>query len=74
MFGRGWLKVETASPRSISASSRTNFLVRARRDAPRNDPSLVQKYNESKLRYHMMEAAQYRAAKGKFIEWVLGEL
>jgi GrpB-like predicted nucleotidyltransferase (UPF0157 family) len=41
------------------------------REALRNDPSLVQKYNEVKLHNEMLEAAQYPYAKAKFIKAVL---
>lgn len=56
----------------IAKGSKFEFFMTFR-DALRNDPSLVQKYNELKLRHQMLGVTQYRAAKGKFIEDVLGE-
>jgi GrpB-like predicted nucleotidyltransferase (UPF0157 family) len=54
----------------IAKGSKFEFFMTFR-DALRNDPLLVQKYNEIKLRHETLDAAQYRAAKGEFIEEVL---
>jgi GrpB-like predicted nucleotidyltransferase (UPF0157 family) len=54
----------------IAKGSKFEFFIRFR-DALRNDPLLVQKYNEVKLLHSTLDVVQYRAAKVKFIEAVL---
>jgi GrpB-like predicted nucleotidyltransferase (UPF0157 family) len=56
----------------IAKGSKFEFFLTFR-DALRNDPSLVQKYNEVKLRHQTSEASQYREAKATFIQAVLGK-
>jgi GrpB-like predicted nucleotidyltransferase (UPF0157 family) len=54
----------------IAKGSKFEFFMTFR-DALRNDPLLVQKYNEMKLFHSTLDVVQYRAAKIKFIEAVL---
>ncbi|RYF30289.1 MAG: GrpB family protein [Comamonadaceae bacterium] len=54
----------------VAGGSRFEFFMTFR-DALRSDPSLAAAYNEVKLKHQDMSAADYRAAKTRFIEAVL---